>query len=570
SADQEVPAAGPYRQARHRQRQPAAAFATPDAHRRALHQSDSAAEPLAVAEPHQEALPDLARLPATAGPYRVGRDLRSALSEIGPSEIPPSETVRATADDPVVLGLSEAIGGPPGRHASIAGHPFWTPVRVVLAMALVVLAAAWVQKAPCRTAGWAHEYQYTHTCYTDVFALYFAEGLDKGEVPYLDHEVEYPVLTGGLMYAVAVVTRAIDQVHPARTFFDLTALLLAASALVSVWALARLHRRRPWDAAMMALAPAMVVTAYVNWDLFAVALATTALLAWARKRLVLAGFLLGLAIAAKFYPLLFLGPMFLLCFRAGRLRAFATTAVVAGLTWWAVNEPIRLAAPRAWGRFFELSKTRGVDWGTFWYGLRHMMGGRSLDANVPPGGSPVLLNIAVALSLIIGCLGIAVLALTAPRRPRLGQLLFLVVAVFLLTGKVWSQQYVLWLIPLAVLARPRWGAFLAWQVCELAYFLAFYYELVGAARAAPVIPEWLFVLVAAGRAAGLLVLCGFVVIDVLRPERDPIRAGGLEDDPIGGVLDGAPDVFTPADGAKDSGRRPVPASGWPEPGAPAG
>lgn len=446
-------------------------------------------------------------------------------------------------DDPVVRGLSAAIGGPPGRHASTAGHRFWTPVRVVLAMALVVLALAWVQKAPCRDAAWAHEYQYTHACYTDVYALYFSEGLVDGKVPYLDHEVEYPVLTGAVMGLVAAVVHPIDHAHPARTFFDLTALLLAAAGLVSVWALTRLHRRRPWDAAMLALAPAMLVTAYVNWDLFAVALATTALLAWARRRLVLAGILLGLAIAAKFYPVLFLGPLFLLCLRAGRLRAFAVTAAVTAATWVAVNEPVRWVAPKAWGRFFELSRTRGVDWGTFWYWLRHVTG-RSLDTAVPAGGSPVLLNTGVALALLIGCLGVAALALAAPRRPRLGQLLFLVLAVFLLTGKVWSQQYVLWLIPLAVLARPRWGPFLAWQACELAYFFAFYYELVGAARGTPAIPEWLFVLASVVRACGLLVLCGFVLIDVLWPRADPIRAGDAEDDPIGGVLDRAPDAFT--------------------------
>ena len=68
------------------------------------------------------------------------------------------------------------------------------------------------------------------------------------------------------------------------------------------------------------------------------------------------------------------------------------------------------------------------------------------------------------LLFAFACVGIAGLPLLAPRRPRLGQLAFLVVAIFLIVGKVWSQQYVLWLIPLAVLARPRWGAFLAWQV----------------------------------------------------------------------------------------------------------
>ena len=88
----------------------------------------------------------------------------------------------------------------------------------------------------------------------------------------------------------------------------------------------------------------------------------------------------------------------------------------------------------------------------------------------------------------------AVLALRAPRRPRLAQLAFLVVAAFLIFSKVWSQQFVLWLLPLVVLARPRWGAFLAWQLAEVCYFAAFYGELLGAATSRPVFPEGVFVL----------------------------------------------------------------------------
>ena len=61
---------------------------------------------------------------------------------------------------------------------------------------------------------------------------------------------------------------------------------------------------------------------------------------------------------------------------------------------------------------------------------------------------------------------IAVLALTAPRRPRLAQLAFLIVAAFILTNKVYSPQFVIWLIPLLALARPRWRDFLIWQGIE--------------------------------------------------------------------------------------------------------
>ena len=55
-------------------------------------------------------------------------------------------------------------------------------------------------------------------------------------------------------------------------------------------------------------------------------LATLGLAAWAGRRGVLAGILFGLAVATKFYPVVLLGPLFLLCLRAGRLRAFWVTA----------------------------------------------------------------------------------------------------------------------------------------------------------------------------------------------------------------------------------------------------
>ena len=56
--------------------------------------------------------------------------------------------------------------------------------------------------------------------------------------------------------------------------------------------------------------------------------------------------------------------------------------------------------------------------------------------------------------------------------PRLAQLGFLIVAGFLLVNKVYSPQYVLWLLPLAVLARPRWRDQIIWQAGEMFYFAA--------------------------------------------------------------------------------------------------
>ena len=72
--------------------------------------------------------------------------------------------------------------------------------------------------------------------------------------------------------------------------------------------------------------------------------------------------------------------------------------------------------------------------------------------NVPVLGNPQLsaLNKLTEVFFAVACAAIAVLALAAPRRPRLPQLCFLVLAAFLMTNKVWSPQYVVWLVPLAL------------------------------------------------------------------------------------------------------------------------
>ncbi len=212
--------------------------------------------------------------------------------------------------------------------------------------------------------------------------------------------------------------------------------------------------------------------------------------------------MLGLAAAAKFYPLFLAGPLLVLALRSGRWRAAGTTLAAGVMAWAVVNAPVFLFARHGWNQFWSLSRPGLIDWGTFWY-----IGVHTPTSPNPTGGlQPFLwlanhiptLNVVTYGLFGLGCLGVLYLSLLAPRRPRLAQLCFLVVALFLLTSKVWSQQFVLWLIPLAVLARPRWGAFLAWQAAEIGYFLAFYAELLDA-DGQFTIPEGTFVLAAALR-----------------------------------------------------------------------
>ena len=439
-------------------------------------------------------------------------------------------------DDPVVASASEAVGGPIGRHASM-GRGWWGPVRVALAVACVVLGLGVIADASCRGDSWASREDrsmWTGLCYSDVAFLYRERGFADGAVAYRDTALEYPVLTGAVMQGSAYLARALAADVPADgaagaagdrqalaesvRFYDVTALLMGIAALVVVVATARTVRRRPWDAMLVAASPVLLLTATINWDLLAAALAALAILAWTRERAFLAGLLVGLGAAAKLYPALLLGPMLLVALRApDRVRAmadYATTVGAAFLTWVAVNLPVYLWAPEGWREFFTFNSDRGADFGSPWYALDLLYPGL-----LPERIDGLLVGVAVVLLALV-----AWLALVAPEPPRLAQLAFLAVAAFLLVNKVWSPQYALWLLPLAVLARPRWRDLLIWQLTEVVYFVAVWWHLASLYDAEhPLIGSRGYAGATALRIAGLGWLVAVIVRDVLHPEHDPVR-----------------------------------------------
>jgi uncharacterized membrane protein len=237
------------------------------------------------------------------------------------------------------------------------------------------------------------------------------------------------------------------------------------------------------------------------------------------------------------------GPLLLLTLRTGKWREFGQTLAAAVVAWLAVNVPVMIIAPSGWSWFYVYSQTRPADWGSIWLFFQNY--------NVPIlGNSQIgILNFMATAFFVLLFAGIAWLALAAPRRPRLPQLCYLVLAAFLITNKVWSPQYVVWLVPLAVLARPRLWAYALWQLGETVYFLAIWSYLITVGLAGGASPgvapgistDWYFAAIAF-RVVTVVILGVYIVRDILNPERDVVRYGGI-DDPAGGIFDGAPDTF---------------------------
>jgi uncharacterized membrane protein len=490
-----------------------------------------------------------------SSPVRVSEPPRVAAPP-WPDRVVPSWTDRVAAQ------ASEAFGGPWGRHAVTGRALFWTPLRVCLLFCVVGLALAWAKQNPCADGNWTGSKQYTHFCYSDTVPLFGLRGLDTGQVPYLGSAVEYPVLTGGFMWIASVLARGYDSlaqtvgllptVVPVQSYYVVTCLMLSVCALLVTRSVVGLTGRRPWDAAMIGLSPLLVVHAFTNWDLFAVALASLGMWAWAKRHPVLAGVLIGLGTAAKLYPVLLLGVLLVLCLRAGKLRAWATTTVAAAAAWLVVNLPIALLAPENWQLFFTLNDSRPADPDTLWNIAIQASGGTLFDGPLAEGQSPSVLNAWVAVATVAVCVAVAVLGLTAPQRPRVAQLAFLLVAGFLLVNKVWSPQYSLWLLPLAVLARPSWRSLLLWQATEAVLWVPRLLWYLGTDNKG-VDVQWFFLAVGV-RDVAVLVLMALVVRDVWHPELDRVRRSWPgTDDPAGGVLDGAPDRFRLAQRRPDPG-----------------
>src|ERR1035437_5131678 len=105
---------------------------------------------------------------------------------------------------------------------------------------LAASALGFLNKSACRAGDWnLYLKQFQAHCYTDIYPLYFGEGLSSGKVPYVDHPVEYPVLIGAAMQAVAWVVRPIaDPYTRGREFFDVTVALLAVFTVAGVLATA--------------------------------------------------------------------------------------------------------------------------------------------------------------------------------------------------------------------------------------------------------------------------------------------------------------------------------------------
>ena len=343
-----------------------------------------------------------------------------------------------------------------------------------------------------------------HACYTDIPALFSERGLDTNTFPYLSatNSFEYPPVIGLGNWLISFITPGTDS-H--RFFFDINAVIIIALFFLSAFIVRKIAPKYQY---IFPLAPAVVASLFINWDIWAVVTTLAAIYYFDKKKYEQSGIWLGISIATKFFPIVLLLPIAIIFYRSSQLKLLSRYLLTTFIFWAAINIPIAIIYFDGWWRFFKLNLERGEDFGSIWYGLS-------------------LLNIKVSnLDLLYPLISLILFALLAyyllklAYLPNLAAVALFAVVIFTTLSKVYSPQYVLWLTPLAVIALQKSRqliAFWFWQGCEIIYHLAIWQYLALVSEAQFGLPAGAYAIASLLRVLGVSIFTYRLMRDLSAP-----------------------------------------------------
>jgi uncharacterized membrane protein len=362
-------------------------------------------------------------------------------------------------------------------------------------LAIIAALLSFVKFDYCRSNGWTPPGDYIHACYSDFPALFGDRGLITNSWPYSSatNAVEYPPLTGLVMWATSfLVGNGEDKF---RNYFDINALLVALLFIATVVFLKKL---KPELWYLFPIAPAVVASLYINWDIWAVISALAAIYYFDVGKYNKSAIALGISIATKFFPIVLLLPIALILIRKAKVRELVLYIAYTSITWLLINLPFIITTPVGWFRFFKLNSERAADWGSIWHALE------IFGLNIKQ------LNLVSLIVFALGALAFTLFVFGIPEVPKLATIAFFIVAIFVTASKVYSPQYVLWLTPLAILAmidkKDRFD-FWVWQFAELIYHFAIWQYLAEVSGASFAIPAGAYALAIVLRVGALTWFC---------------------------------------------------------------
>jgi uncharacterized membrane protein len=290
--------------------------------------------------------------------------------------------------------------------------------------------------------------------YSDVGHFYYVV---KHLVPYISVNIEYPSLIGIVIYFAS----RFDLVY--HMLFHYAIFLVCA--LISTIYLSKLSEKLKTPHKNLVIFWACSITfllfSFYNWDIIAVMFSILALFYYKERKDIIATIFVGLGCATKLYPVLFLLPVLLNRKFIDWLKIFAifiTTFVL-------VNIYFVLKNFQGWFYFYQFNNARSPNLDSIWGIIYRLFPKFSISS------INLTTLILLASSYFILCIFF--------RKKDFILLSFAATILFILFNKVFSPQYILWLLPFIALYGIPISQFMLLELSNLiVLYLALTYILI--------------------------------------------------------------------------------------------
>jgi hypothetical protein len=335
-----------------------------------------------------------------------------------------------------------------GQRSPVAGRPF--PTGMVVTVIAMLVAGLALQLVVYGSGG--------HSSLSDLPRVFLHRGIGPGAFPYVDRVIEYPVGAGMFLYLASLMSPTPLGV------LVVTALTSTVLCVAITVVLERRVGRRAWR---WALALPILLYAFQNWDMFAIAALVTGLLAFERGHDRFAGAALGVGAAIKLFPAVVVLPLAAVRLACGDRRGALRLTASSAATFAVLNLPFVILNRSGWWWPFTFQGNRHATWGSVWFYIFRIVGAPVHGANGASFANAVsFVALAVALSWLV--------LVTIRRRLTPFPAAAAAVALFLLCNKVYSPTYDVWLVVFFVLVPLRSRLWVMFCAVDMGVFVVVY------------------------------------------------------------------------------------------------
>jgi len=290
-----------------------------------------------------------------------------------------------------------------------------------------------------------------HYGYSDVFNEDRIDPALANQIPYLERAIEYPVITGFFIYLMWFLGKSLLG-YAIYTWIFLTVFAIITALVLSELAdfLKIEEKRTFW---FFIFAPSLLFFSVYNWDIIAVMFMVLAVYFFYKDKQTFAAVSLALGFSAKLFPLIILPLMVLKTSRKEGIKMISIFLA----TFFVLNVYFIANSFNPWTSTYLFHGLRGPNMDSIW-------------ALIPLGTNEINM-----MSMSLFLMSYLILVFNH-KKYGLISLSFMSLLLFLLFNKVFSPQYLLWLLPFFVLHKtlPK-TAFYPLETVNLAVFFSTLY-----------------------------------------------------------------------------------------------